>query len=263
MPLRSENWKIALVLITTKSELLSGDVKECIDRYVESVSENRLIDIIISLNTDVDSSQLDYIKNNKSVNSLDIHNCNIPAEEDIYTHDDKVDVKHELGQSNGPNQSFYRTFDYLKSKSHDFFMVIETDSRPMSEYWLDGLVHYCNMKEFIIGGSRYKGKQKLPDSEWRDHLNGIALYKNCDELYDIMKGSKELLYRYIHKKAYARLNYDIAIWYYVNSPEGAKYLSQVIDTNIIANYSLPCDSGISEKDILAKHPYTIILHQKT
>jgi hypothetical protein len=72
----------------------------------------------------------------------------------------------------------------------------------------------------------------------------------------------DMLTHTIHIKKHARLNYDIAIWYYVNSAEGAKYLSQAIDTNIIANYSLPCDTGISEKDILAKHPHTIILHQK-
>ena len=256
--------KIALVLIATEKELHRGQVRTCIDQYIRSVSESRRVDIIITFNTKVDSSSLNYIKTKKNVNSLSVYDCGIPSDEDIYTHDENNEIVQELGQSNGPNQSFYRSLEYIKYRDHDYFMIIEADTRPIGEYWLDRLIEYCNKtKQYVIGGSRYKGSQELPaKSDWRDHLNGVALYRNCDELLDIIKGSKELLYRYIHEKNFARLNYDIAIWYFVNSPAGGKYLPRVIDTNIIANYSLPSDTTIKTQTILDKHPHTVILHQK-
>lgn len=262
MPLGTQDHKIVLVLITTKSELESGAVETCLDRYTKSVSLTKSVDIIVTLNTKTDTTRLNRFRGLSAVNSLEIHNCMIPVDQDIYTHDDKPLIIHELGQSNGPNQSFFKSMNHLRSNSADFFMVIESDTQPVCDCWLDRLIEYCNMKQFIIGGTRYKGDQKLPDCDWRDHLNGVALYKNCDELFDILKGSRDLLHTYIHKKSYKRLNYDIAIWYFVNSPSGDKYLSAVIDTNIIANYSLPSDTTIRTQTILDKHPYTVILHQK-
>ena len=255
---------IALVLLSTKREYDTGLMHQCLDMYLNSMSKHDTIDIIISVNSQFKHDLNQRYRDNHHVNTITIHNCDIPAEQDVYIQsDDQPDPPYEFGNSNGPNKLFYETFKMLEyKKSYLYFMVIETDSRPVGEFWLDRLQRFCNHNSFIIAGSTYKGSMTLPDTDWIDHLNGIALYSNRFATYDIIHGSMDMLTHTIHIKKHARLNYDIAIWYYVNSAEGAKYLSQAIDTNIIANYSLPCDTGISEKDILAKHPHTIILHQK-
>ena len=60
-----------------------------------------------------------------------------------------------------------------------------------------------------------------------------------------------------------QLNYDILMYYIAKDSE--KYQQQgnnLQDTPIITNMSLRTDYHITESDVLARHPETIILHQK-
>lgn len=253
---------VALVLLATKHEYYQGQVDTCLTNYIDVCPPGVNVDIIVCMNTHVDN-ELSKYSNNQHVNSVTVHDCDIPGEQDVYIQNNKQpEIKQELGQSNGPNQLFYRSFEHLKTKSYDYYMVIECDTRPVIDNWMPRLQHYCQENDFIIAGSRYKGKQKLPDKDWTGHLNGVAIYKNCDMLHETLSGSRELLNHYIHVKHYVMLNYDIAIWYYVNQSGFDKYLNMLIDTNIISNYSLPCDKSTDTQTILSQQPDTIILHQK-
>lgn len=255
--------RIDLVLITTVNEIHSGRAVACLEKYITSAKAP--INLTISTNREVDDKSLSDLDSCEMVNKLIMHNCNISEDEDVYNMLDKpVENPHELGESSGPNLLFYRTMEYLQGGGADYYMLIESDTRPVGEDWMSRLVDYCMVRKsrFLIGGSRYKGDVKLPPSDWREHLNGVALYKNDPGTYELLNGSRKMLKHYIHKKNYVRLNYDVALWYYLNSPDGDKYLSRVMDTNIIANYSLPDDRDIKLQTIIDKHPYTTILHQK-
>lgn len=251
------------MLLATNHELYQGHVDACIANYIEYNSPGTSVDIIVCMNTHVDNELTRYA-DNQHVNSVVVYNCDIPSDQDVYIQDDaEPETVLELGQSNGPNQLFYRSFNYLKTLPYDYYMVIECDTKPVINDWMLRLQRYCDEANFVIAGSRYKGKQKLPDADWIDHLNGVALYKNCERLYDIIEGSREILKHYIHVKKYVRLNYDIAIWYYhVNQQSSDEQPNTIIDNNIISNYSLPCDASTSMDVILSQHPGTVILHQK-
>lgn len=253
--------KIALVLLATKHELHHGLVERCIERYIDKPGAK--IDVIICMNTHVNNN-LDNYQHHEHVNSLTLHNCDIPGDQDRYNRNNKrVAEPLELGQTNGPNQLFFKSMEHLKTTNYQYLMVIECDTKPIKNNWMSKLRAYCDSNDFLIAGSKYKGKAKLlPRGGWVNHLNGVAIYKNCDQLHDVLRGTRELIHFYIHKKAYVMLNYDVALWFYFDQQENINFDTVCIDTDIITNMSLHTDKNISLEQVIEQHPNTIILHKK-
>jgi GT2 family glycosyltransferase len=62
---------------------------------------------------------------------------NITSEDDLYRKDEQDT---NVLWVNGPNRQFERTARALKDEGIDLFYLMEMDSVPISEYWLDTLV---------------------------------------------------------------------------------------------------------------------------
>lgn len=271
---RKHTKQIALMLLSTEREFLDNKVAKCIDEYISRNPSNVWeFDLMIYFDKGNAESykELYEYKKHDCIASVHIHIINIPDFENIYT--DKFENEHggyidsvkdsdirELGMSSGPNLLFYSSLHHAQSNhNHVNYMVIESDTHPVKSNWFDGLFRFSRTNNYTIGGSVYKGQLNITkDNEIYGHKNGVALYRNCEELSEILDKSKQYIRAAIKNRTHVRVNYDIAI----HMITGRDYRDSIIDTDIITNISLPCDDKITEKGILSKHPKTIILHQK-
>lgn len=263
--------KLALVLLTTVKEYYSGAVDACLEKYLESKpSKDKKIDLFIFFNQGQESeySKLLKLKSHKNINDVFIKSHKLSFLDDIYVRNPSEFKKFKdiprLGGSSGANNLFFKSMTSLCEKHYDDFLMIETDTQPVKNYWIDKILDFCVYNDFLIAGSMYKGSAKLPTFQaWTGHLNGVAIYK-CDPFLKLLlKYAERLIESEICNQTTNFLSFDCAIHQLCCSLEGRKYFaSKVIDTNIISNYSLPLDKKISIKSVLEKHPQTIILHKK-
>ncbi len=265
---------LSIVYACTKAEFDSGELENSIGRYISrKSSKNYSFDlfIIVDQGDEEHYAPLSDFESDKNINKIIIHSLNLTDEENIYfksKHSLKLfreAGEPELGLSAGPNNLFFGAMNYLADKDYENYLLLETDTRPVKYFWFDGLYKYCVNNDFLIAGSQYKGNFEIPeDSEWKDHLNGVAIYKNCEKLNNLLSGAKSEAARRVKKgENNFFVNYDIAIFYHTQSSESNKKdYKGVIDTDIITNISLGSDAPIREQDILTKYRKTIILHQK-
>ena len=265
---------LSIVYACTKAEFDSGELEKSISRYISRKSSKTYsfdLFIIVDQGDEEHYAPLLDFESDKNINKITIHSLNLTDEENIY-----VKSKHslklfreagepELGLSAGPNNLFFGAMNYLADKDYENYLLLETDTRPVKYFWFDELYKYCVKNDFLIAGSQYKGNAKIPeDAEWKGHLNGVAIYKNCEKLKNLLSGVKSEIVRRVKEGNHDFfINYDIAIYYYTQSSESnKKEYKCVIDTDIITNISLGSDAPIREQDILTKYRKTIILHQK-
>ena len=277
VPLRMEiNYTkvLAIAYACTKREFDSGELQESIERYISrKSSKNYSFDLFIIVDQGYKEhyAALLDLESDRNINKVIIHSLHLPDEENIYLKSKhslklfKESGEPELGLSSGPNNLFFGAMNFLSDKDYDNYLLLETDTRPVKYFWFDSLYKYCVKNDFLIAGSQYKGDLEIPDgAEWKDHLNGVAIYKNCEKLKNLLSGAKsEIVRRVKEGDNDFFVNYDIAIYYHIQSSEfNKKDYKGVIDTDIIVNISLGLDKDIKEQDILTKHRKTIILHQK-
>jgi hypothetical protein len=263
--------KLALVLLTTAKEYYSGAVDSCLEKYLESKpSKDKKIDLFIFFNQGQESeySKLLKLKSHKNINDVIIKSHKLSFLDDIYVRSPCEFKKFKdiprLGGSSGANNLFFKSMISLCERYYDDFLMIETDTQPVKNYWIDKILDFCVYNDFLIAGSTYKGPSKLPTFQaWTGHLNGVAIYK-CDPLLKLLlQYTEKLIESEISQKTTNFLSFDCAIHQLCCSLCGKKYFaSKVIDTNIISNYSLPSDKKTSIKSVLKQHPQTIILHKK-
>ena len=271
--------QLCVLILTTQEEYKSGEVDKCILKYFSTlVAENKKIDLHIYFNKG-DANQykrlLEY-QNLKNINDIFISSLNLNDAEDIYARTPKEFEKFEyisdfkLGGSTGPNNLFYRSFDNLFELNYRDILMLETDSQPIKDFWLDKIIDYCDQHRFLIAGSTYKGKQKLPIYEvWTGHLNGIAIYRNSPFLKKFIKESKKLIEYNVKKNLNHYMSFDVAMhqlysglfgrW---NCHDQLSPDNHLIDTKIISNFSLPIDKNTTIESVKRQHPQTIILHKK-
>lgn len=263
--------KLALVLLTTAKEYYSGAVDSCLQKYLESKpSKDKKIDLFIFFNQGQESeySELLKLKSHKNINNVFIKSHKLSFLDDIYIKN-PAEFKNfkdipRLGGSSGANNLFLKSMISLCEKHYDDFLMIETDTQPLKNHWVDRILDFCLYNDFLIAGSTYKGSAKLPTFQaWTGHLNGVAIYK-CDSFLKLLlQYTEKLIESEISNQTTKFLSFDCAIHQLCCSLEGGKYFaSKVINTDIISNYSLPSDRKTSIKNVLEKHPQTIILHKK-
>jgi len=229
--------------------------------------------LIFDQQSDDNYNSLRGLAKNDSINQLYIHSLDISPEDNIYIQ--PWDPDHILpevvpghGLSAGPNHSFYQSLYHLidHSNNYDNFLLLETDMQILKSHWLDFLIDYCKNTNFTIAGSKYKGTQKWHRVlDYKDHLNGIALYKNSKDLLYLLKQSEKYLQEQV-KQGVDFLNFDIAIDQWRRTEEGQQFFNennQLIDTNFITNASDPEDELVPKKTFLHHFPETLILHHKT
>lgn len=259
----------------TLSEYYSGNLTKSLKKFSNSnPSKSFSFDIFLFFNKNSSEEFIDIenFKSSEFINSINIHFLNFKVHEDLYISNvkSKQDLNFHIpiyGLSSGPNLSFFNSLYYLLSnkKKYDHFLLLESDVSFISPHWLDRIIDFCNKNKFIIAGSKYKGFNKFHHtSQYKDHINGVALYKNSFHLYNLLKNCEEYILHQVSKNI-SFINFDIAINEWVNSDIGKKIMKKhpnIINVDFITNASDPSDRHKSIDEILDLHPNTLILHKK-
>ena len=271
--------QLSIVLLATQKEYQSGYVTACLDKYFKTnASVDKKIDLHIFFNKGEESDYndlLDY-QNCENVNEVKIKSHNLQGVDDLYLRTpqelqqanlDKVPL---LGGSNGANNLFFDSMIPLMQENYRDFLMIECDTFPITDYWIDRMIGYCDNHTFMIAGSTYKGKLKLPDFEfWTGHLNGVAIYRASSNLSTFFELSKKTIQYLVSSNQNHFVSFDVGMHHFAHTKIGRKYFNDrniqqnnLIDSPIISNYSLPQDTECSIEDIKKEHQQTIILHKK-
>ena len=200
------------------------------------------------------------------INKVYIHCLHLNKFEDIYIQPWENKYVPQImpmhGLSSGPNLSFYRGLYYMIDHRARYknFLLMETDVAFLKQGWLDRFVNYAENNDFEIAGSKYNGIN--PDhlfGDYKDHLNGVALYKNTSKLLRLLKHSEEHLIQHVADGG-TFINFDIAI----NNIQknGAGY--NLVDTDFITNINCSItDSELTKEQALEQYPNTDLLHHKS
>lgn len=280
--------KIAVLFLTTKSEWRRKKLKKTIKNYFNKLNTEFSIDLFLSFDckdNDNIRNDLKVFEKNKNINKLSFLFNNIPhkinaffepwqKEPDGPTFDINL---MPMGRTHGVNKQFYDTMLYIQNLNiYENCLLLETDTRPMNDSWFDVCMEFVDKNDYIVAGSVYKGRDETQkDMEYcKEHLNGVALYKCSNKTKKFILQSrnylKELLKNdysrnYKDKIYWAFMNYDVALYLLSvkNKANIKKYRRLYKNTEIFSNYSKPCDSNISDEEILKENPKTVILHQKS
>jgi len=275
MPKQTDS--LVISMISTGREYDNGAIHRCLDSYFgKNTRSKHKVDIFVFLNCKLQPkhySLMEYEKH-RNVGSINVVGLDLPPLEDIYIR--PCDVKDStilppLGLSSGPNLLFYKSMGLLtKYPNYQNILLLETDTYPASRHWLDGLVRTCKSEDFLICGSIYKGDGELPlDEPWTGHLNGVGIYRNCSALEAIIQKSIDIIKMRVAKSEMKMINFDVALFDAYNTLCIQKKLrpsvnrkNRMIDSDIIANFSLPCDEKLTTKEILRREPKALIIHKK-
>lgn len=271
--------QLSIVLLATQKEYQSGDVTACLDKYFKTnASVDKKIDLHIFFNKGEESDYndlLDY-QNCENVNEVKIKSHKLEGIDDLYIRTpeeldkSKLHEIPEMGGSAGPNNLFFNSMIPLMGGIYRDHLMIECDTYPVKDLWLDEIISYCDNTVFMIAGSSYKGKCEFPHFDtWTGHINGVAIYRASKNLSTFFEFAKKTI---IHHNLYHKnpfMSFDVAMHYFSCTLLGRKFFNnrnlpfnQLIDSPIISNYSLPQDMDIGVQEIKEQHPETIILHKK-
>lgn len=281
------NKKIAIFDPFTKFEFDSGIVESTLETYLNKLpSSEYCFDMFYLYNTGDNEMyrKLKSYEEHPNINKIILANQNIPPEYDTYHKNcileyNGAELKHEilpcpdylppLGGTSGPNLSFYIAIDMMITEMYEYehYFMIENDSFPVKEGWFDLLLGYIDTldEDYLIAGSRYKGHQKWHHVlEYKDHLNGIAIYKNDPRLLKFIQSGRQYHESIVNRDNWS-VNFDIALDQFSKTLEGRELTNDtkaLIDTPLITNVSDPLDSYMTVEDILTQAPETVIVHQK-
>ena len=169
---------LAVALFTTKKEYESGQVHAMMDNYFNShTSSNFLFDFFIVFDQGEESEYEDLLKYSDSDNiqKIFIKSLKLSDSQNMYSRvHHRLELipeyrrlgKPELGTTSGPNNLFYNGMSFLQDHDYENFLVLETDTRPITGSWFDTLHDSCIKEDFLIFGSNYKGNQQYskPDT---------------------------------------------------------------------------------------------------
>lgn len=278
--------KIAIFDPCTHFEHAEGKLQELLENYlIKTPSSKYKFDWFFMFNRGGEENYKDLLiyEGHPNINKIYLINEKIPKKEDVYIRQHSLRFSNELekieytqvkmpeflpalGGASGPNLGFYLAIEILFSRyNHDYFFMVEHDSRPCQDYWFDHMFNYVDEKDFLIAGSKYKGHQKWHYVlNYKDHLNGIGIYKNDKRLLDFVKSCKDYNSTVINESDWC-INFDILLYKFLQTHKGKSIINHkkpFINTDFITNVSDPNDYYLSEKNILDNHPNTIIIHQK-
>tara|TARA_B100000085_G_scaffold285631_1_gene322610 strand:+ start:9543 stop:12161 length:2619 start_codon:yes stop_codon:yes gene_type:complete len=262
--------ELCVFFVCTENEIINEGVESTLWSYLNLIpSVEWKIDIFIFLNKIVDTKKIeiiiDRVEKNPWVNKLEVVSLDLCEKEDVFWYPwlktPKPKVMPEYGYTSGANLLFYRSIRLMMGKKENYknLLMLEADSIPLQKNWFDKIFNFCKENDFEIAGSKYKGDQECHyESEYKDHLNGIAIYRNSEKLEEILKGGEEIIKNKMPPSGY--LNFDIANFlFYKNHLD--KYT--LLDIEMIINMSDPRDFYIEESEVLDRYPKSLILHKKS
>ena len=134
---------------------------------------------------------------------------------------------------NGPNRQFERTIRLIQTEGYDAVYLMESDSVPVADAWLDSLLADIDKhRPFDVLGSRYRGDNWDPflgtlDEALVKHINGNAIYN--------LTGDSLLptIVKQLENEADGSIPYDLRISQLALS----KGYSGIKETEVIANFA--------------------------
>lgn len=271
--------RLAVVLLNTRREYLAGHTYKCLDAFFKTTASiDKKIDLLIYFNQGDTSEYNDLLeyKNCENVNDVKIHSHKLSDFDDLYARTPKELEKMklpkvpELGGSAGPNNLFFNTMIPLAGSEYRDLLMLEPDTQPIQDCWIDKILEYCDSEKFLVAGSCYRGKQDLYTfAHWSGHLNGVAVYRNTPMFKVLLKYGKALIEKEVSLNSSNFISFDTALYTVTCTLKGRKYFNnrdlpenQLIDCPIISNYSLPIDADTTIESVKKEYPQTIILHKK-
>lgn len=242
-------------------------------------SKNKKYDVFVCFDRVPDDEYgkiLNYIKDRTrscdNIENIILYNVDIPAEENVFTYNARVWKERieqfpgtlRLGSSSGANLLFYGAIEYIfkqNTPKYENVLLVECDCQIINQSWYDKLHDEC-FDDFAIRGSRYRGEDENHTTRfYADHLNGVAIYKNCDKTNALLRQSKQEITQYVFDENINEvwLNFDVALHLASISLSLQNYMKE---TNMISNYSDPGSADLELGYILNRHPETVFLHKK-
>lgn len=294
----------AIVFLLTQKDYESGALKQALyNLFIEYPASQKNSFSFYFIFNNFFNVDINDIVINIPINVLGrakTHFLKIDSKDDNYQRRGS-EAESKLGLSAGPNSLFFGAMNFLKKTKHDYFLVLESDVFALKYYWLDKLNSYIGDNNFLIAGSTYKGLNKYcAETNW-EHINGVAIYKNCDFLFKLLDSVKLFLINEIaskRSKANLRgknswhrtkspseinewinkqeknkqrnsliLNYDVAIYKYCKTIGPDLFRTKntdkgIIDTDIILDLSLSVDKKTKIETIKEKFPQALLCHKK-
>lgn len=281
---------LVVALFTTRKEYKSGLIHRMLQQYLSKNPSSQFSfdwHIVFDQGEEEDYKDLLNFSNHQNIKNIFIHSLRIKDKDNFYSREYRSPYwimseykrlgKPWLGNTCGANNLFFNGMDYMQMQNYKNILLLESDTQPLKNLWFDSLLEKCEYEIFLIMGSVYKGNEVINDPTGivKNHLNGVAIYKNCVELSVILKDAKIFILNNTRLCDQALkvedckpeglnfyMNYDISIYHQSQSQKYKKYKSLFKNCEFITNTSLPADANISIKEILSKYPQTIILHKK-
>ena len=290
------NCRLDLVFIITEREVKEKDFEKCLQKCFERkiINKKNLTSHVVTDKQINNKLVRERFKKN-GINKVNIYNANLSKKNNIYSKE-KQETEAELGLSSGPNLLFFKACEIIKHAKCSHFLLLECDAYPVKDYWYEELQFFCKQNDFLIAGSTYKGKCKTNPED--KHINGVALYKNDNELHNLLGKAEQFLKETVKEKREIskkmgeyhkwmiekkdpkliqewlenqskikirkniRINYDIAIHKYIKNHD-AKLHDKVIDCDLITNACKKRESKItSDEYLLEKYKKTVLIHKK-
>jgi len=268
---------LAVFYPSTKKEYESGLLESSIVKILKNTPSNEnSFDLFLFFDKSSEDNyeRLLQYADSQFINKVYIKILNIKDEDNIYkpswkTNNIQKDVKiPRLGLCSGPAISFFDSLKVLLSQFSQYknFLLLESDIQIVQDYWFDALLKFSIENSFSIAGSKYKGTSRWHRIlDYKDHLNGIAIYQNTKDLKEILNKSEAYMESAV-KNGSNQLNFDIAIdeWRRKECPEGFfNDFNQLLDIDYITNACDDSDQNINKKTFLKHYPKTFLLHHKT
>jgi hypothetical protein len=256
----------AIVLPVTSREIDNGYFERFI-KQLQKIDHNELSFVIMINNIEHTNDIIPLIKSiEPKFKSVEVVYANITKEDDIYTSELLKDMP-EYGMVSGPNILFLGCMDYCKK--FNTTLLLETDC-----FLKKSFIHELEMFTkysggFLVAGSTYDGMTKImpPNNDFY-HLNGVALYKTGDHVFQhVLEQLSTFIIESVKDDPY--LAYDIAMTRMVfrninlekhGGDNWKRVFKQFIKTNLFVNLSPMRD--MNYLNINDKFPDAVVIHKK-
>ena len=181
-------------------------------------------------------------------NEVFITSGHLEEEDNVYNKDGR-DV--DPWWNRGPNHAFYKIVMFAKKQNYTKFFLMEIDTRPQRDNWLEELDWYFDLDNYYILGGGINQELRLAWEDYEmpsyyiNHINGNAIYNlksntmnkmtnnfvdyvtNC---YTCGKTGKNLFPYFLS----SRLSFDIFFSYWF---EMVGYKGYVVDSDFLSNFA--------------------------
>ena len=277
--LKHTNMLCVMVLCCAK-EIHDDKLRPMLNRFFTyECSTDKKFDVFICVDT-IDKSTNDLLHKQTqtimsrcdNINNMIIHDVDIsPADnmfmysvDEWYARRAKDPTCLQLGTTSGVNIQFFESVKHVfqNKQQYKHLLLLETDCEPVHTKWYDRVVEQCTRKDFVVMGSKYRGVDDSHRDRWyRDHLNGVAVYRNTPDLFCLLNRASQVIKNHVSDPNTIErwLNFDVAM---LQAAIDLNMTDKLVDADIISNYSDPVSSDLNIEQVLSRDTNTIILHKK-